>query len=224
VHNRQVLCDDPYIVFPGNIQGRHGKEQGEKSCELVTVSDAGAVSLETIPTSVVPWVEIGIDASGCRNAEDVYDKLRLRFEEIIAQAKERVTAVRVRISELTDAHAELNRDPEEVRNEAISLANEIGGGMLWLERVRIATAPRIDRNALLKRDDPIGEVVRILEAMRQDPAVLTQLSAVEELQKKLPSEIAEGAEPVALDEAALGTALEEAEGLLLARLSTLEAV
>jgi hypothetical protein len=27
---------DPYIVYPGNIQGRHGKEQGEKSCELVT--------------------------------------------------------------------------------------------------------------------------------------------------------------------------------------------
>ena len=31
VHNRQILCTDPYIVYPGNIQGRHGKEQGEKS-------------------------------------------------------------------------------------------------------------------------------------------------------------------------------------------------
>jgi hypothetical protein len=52
VHNRQILCADPYIIYPGNIQGRHGKEQGEKSCELVTVSDAGAISIETIST---PW-------------------------------------------------------------------------------------------------------------------------------------------------------------------------
>jgi len=224
VHNRQVLCTDPYIVFPGNIQGRHGKEQGEKSCELVTVSDAGAISLETIPTSVVPWVEIEIESSGCQSAEEVYDKLRLQLEEVVAQAKERVTVVRLRITGLSEAHAELNRDPEEARNEAISLANECGGGLLWIERVQVATAPRIDRNALLKRDDPIGEVVRILDAMRADPAAINQLNAVEDLRKKLPNEIAEGAEPVTLDAATLGTALKEAEGLLLARFATLEAV
>ena len=56
IHNREVLCTDPYVVYPGNIQGRHGKEQGEKSCELVTVSDAGVISLRTISTSVVPWI------------------------------------------------------------------------------------------------------------------------------------------------------------------------
>src|SRR6185437_398332 len=44
VHNRQILNTNPYIVYPGNIQGRHGRELGEKSCELVSVSDAGVVS------------------------------------------------------------------------------------------------------------------------------------------------------------------------------------
>ena len=224
VHNRQILCTDPYIVFPGNIQGRHGKEPGEKSSELVTVSDVGAISLHAISTSVVPWVEIEIHASGCASAEEVFEKLRLRLEEVVAQAKERVSAVRLRITGLTDAHAELNRDPEEVRNEAISIANECGGGLLWIERVTVATSPRIDRDALRMRDDPIGEVVRILDAMRQDPAAIAQLAAVEELRKKLPNEIAEGAEPVTLDASTLGAALAEAEGLLLARLATLEAV
>jgi DNA repair protein SbcD/Mre11 len=73
VHNRQILCADPYIVYPGNIQGRHGKEQGEKSCELVTVSDAGAISIGPVSTSVVPWIETCIDASSCQNADEVYD-------------------------------------------------------------------------------------------------------------------------------------------------------
>lgn len=224
VHNRQILCSDPYIVFPGNVQGRHGKEPGEKSCELVTVSDAGAVSLQTISTSVVPWTEIEIDAGGCATAEEVYDKLRARFEEVIAQSKERITAVRLLITGLTDAHAELNRDPEEVRNEAISLANECGGGLLWIERVRVATLPRLDRAALLTRDDPFGEVLRSLASMRADPGTLGQLGAVEELRKKLPSEVGEGIDPIALDAAMLSTALDEAEGLLLARLAATEAV
>jgi DNA repair protein SbcD/Mre11 len=223
VHNRQILCTDPYIVFPGNVQGRHGKEPGEKSCELVTVSDSGAVSLQTIPTSVVPWIGIEIDASGCQNAEDVYDKLRFRLGEVVAEAKERVTAVRLLITGHTDAHAELNRDPEAARNEAISIANE-WSGFLWIERVRVATLPRIDRHALIMRDDPIGEVARVLDSMRSDVASLSQLPVVEELRKKLPNEIAEGSDPITLDAATLSTALEEAEGLLLARLSALEVV
>lgn len=224
VHNRQILCTDPYIVFPGNVQGRHGKEPGEKSCELVIVSDAGAISLQTVPTSVLPWTEVEIDTGNCATADDVYEKLRKRLEETVAEAKERVTAVRLLISGLTDAHAELNRDPEQVRNEAISLANECGAGLLWIERVRIATSPRLDRAGLLKRDDPFGEVLRILDSMRTDPSALSQLDAVEELRKKLPSDIGEGIDPIALSNEALAIALDEAEGLLLARLSTTEAV
>ena len=45
---------------------------------------------------------------------------------------------------------------------------------------------------------------------------------VEELKKKLPSDISEGAGPIALDSAAVGAALKEAEALLLARLSVAE--
>jgi hypothetical protein len=128
------------------------------------------------------------------------------------------------ITGLTDIHAELNRDPEQVRNEVISLANECGGGLLWIERVRVATSPRLDRSALLKRDDPFGEVLRILDSMRADASSLNQLDAIAELRKKLPSEIGEGSDPIAMDTPALTIALDEAEGLLLARLAATEAV
>src|SRR5699024_7401917 len=38
IHKRQVLHTDPYIVYPGNIQGRNRKETGEKGCYHVTIS------------------------------------------------------------------------------------------------------------------------------------------------------------------------------------------
>ncbi len=222
VHNRQILCTDPYIVYPGNIQGRHGKEQGEKSCELVTVSDTGAISVDTISTSAVPWFQADVDASGCQTADEVYEKLRIELEGMLSQSKERVTAVRLRIVGTTEAHAELSRDLEQVRHEAISIANECGNGLFWVERVQVATSPRLNRNDLLKRDDPIGEVVRIIATLRQNPASLANWDPIAELQKKLPDEVADGAEPVSLDILTLSTAIEEAEAVLLSRLSALE--
>jgi DNA repair exonuclease SbcCD nuclease subunit len=223
VHNRQVLCADPYIVYPGNIQGRHGKEQGEKSCELVTVSDAGAISIGPVSTSVVPWIETCIDASRCHNADEVYDKLRTAFGGLALQSKERVTAIRLKVTGTTDAHIELNRDLDQVRNEAISIANECGNGLLWIERVQVATLPSFDRTSLFKRDDPIGEIVRTVAALRANPAGLDDLTSIQELRKKLPPEVADGAEPIDLDPEMLIEALEEAEGLLLARLAVSEA-
>lgn len=222
VHNRQILCSDPYIVFPGNIQGRHGKEPGEKSCELVTVSDAGAVSIETIATSVLLWNEVDIDASDCQTADDLYDKLSAHFRKLVLESRERITALRVRIIGSSDAHTELNRDPEVVRNEVMSLASEFGSGLLWIERVQIATSPCIDRQALLTRDDPVGEVMRVLAALREDSARTADLEGIAELTKRLPKGDADAADPIVLDIPALATAINEAEALLLARLSASE--
>jgi len=222
VHNRQVLSSDPFIVYPGNIQGRHGKEQGEKSCELVTVSDTGVVSLETVPTSVVPWFEEKIETSDCQTVDEIYEKIRAQLEVLVLQTRERVTAVRLRIQGMTSAHRDLGRDLEQVRNEAISIANECGNGLLWVERVQVATVPCIDQDELLKRDDPVGEVARIIDALRHDTGSLTDCSGIAELQNKLPGELGEGTNPFILDRKMVGIALEEAEALLLSRLSALE--
>jgi DNA repair exonuclease SbcCD nuclease subunit len=219
VHNRQIVCADPYVVYPGNIQGRNGREQGEKSCELVSVGDGGAVSIKTIPTSVVPWTEEVVDASGCENSEDVYDRIRATLAGLVSDDKERVIAMRLKVLGATAAHTELSRDLEQVCNEVISIANECGGGLLWVERVQVATAPHVAFEALLDRDDPVGEVVRTAAALRQNPASVADCEAIVELQKRLPSELTEGAEPITLDLQTLSTAMQEAESLLLARLS-----
>lgn len=222
VHNRQVLCTDPFIVFPGNIQGRHGKEQGDKSCELVTVTDAGLISVRPISTCVLPWAEIALDVSECNDAEQVYDKLRLRLRTALALNPEGITALRLLIFGTTNAHTDLNRDPESTRAEVISVANECGNGAFWVERTQISTVPKLDRGALLRRNDPIGEVLRTIDELRQDPSKLSSLQLIADLQARLPKD--EGTESLSLDATILKAALEEAEGLLLARLASVETV
>ena len=46
VHSREVAHEDPWVVFPGNTQGRHARETGAKGCSLVTVADGAVVSVE----------------------------------------------------------------------------------------------------------------------------------------------------------------------------------
>ncbi|MEZ6149369.1 MAG: hypothetical protein R3C09_04535 [Pirellulaceae bacterium] len=39
IHKREVLCQEPFVAFSGNIQGRHIRESGPKGCYVVTVHD-----------------------------------------------------------------------------------------------------------------------------------------------------------------------------------------
>lgn len=64
VHKRAVLSTNPYVVYPGNIQGRKIKESGEKGCYLVTV-DGGRVSdLRFVPTQGIVWRDLTVDIGG----------------------------------------------------------------------------------------------------------------------------------------------------------------
>jgi exonuclease SbcD len=71
IHKRMQLYADPPIVYPGNIQGRHRKETGEKGCYLVSLSES-AHELAFIPTSDVIWDEVEVDASDAATLADLH--------------------------------------------------------------------------------------------------------------------------------------------------------
>ncbi|HEX2148233.1 MAG TPA: DNA repair exonuclease, partial [Pseudorhizobium sp.] len=56
VHDFEIVSEDPYVIFPGNLQGRSIREQGAKGAVLVTVDD-GRISLERIITDSARFAE-----------------------------------------------------------------------------------------------------------------------------------------------------------------------
>ena len=64
IHRRQVVSEDPYVVYPGNVQGRSVKESGDKGAYLVTVTDGRVSDLEFVPTQVYTWKELEVDITG----------------------------------------------------------------------------------------------------------------------------------------------------------------
>ena len=48
VHQYEVLCDDPWIVFPGNLQGLHINEPGAKGAVIVEIENGIVGRLERL--------------------------------------------------------------------------------------------------------------------------------------------------------------------------------
>ena len=62
IHARNNLSEQPLIVYPGNIQGRHINEMGEKGCYLGEVDeDTHKTSLKFMPTAPILWQNTQID-------------------------------------------------------------------------------------------------------------------------------------------------------------------
>ncbi|MBR4685192.1 MAG: DNA repair exonuclease [Candidatus Methanomethylophilaceae archaeon] len=75
IHRRNVVSTTPYVVYPGNIQGRSFKETGEKGCYLITVDSGRIRSADFIPTQGFVWKDLNVNIAGW-DLNDVVNTLK----------------------------------------------------------------------------------------------------------------------------------------------------
>ncbi len=221
VHTREVVSNDPYIVFPGNIQGRHVRETGSKGCTLVHVEGGVIQQLEHRALDVMRWVRLALDVSSSSTAEEVYEQLREALLEAQDNADDRSLAVRVILTGRTDAHQLLLAEREQWIQEYRSLATGLGGAGIWIEKVAIRTTPNVSLDELYASNSAIGGLLNsIANIDLEDAAVMADLSnELKPLQLKLPPKLATGDDPydpTSLD--AIKEALSDVRQLLADRL------
>jgi hypothetical protein len=225
VHKREVLCREPPIVFPGNIQGRHIRETGSKGCTLVSVDEQHRVRLEPQSLDVFRWELCRVDATDAASPGDLLDRVRGRLAEMVKQAEGRSLAVRVEIAGACPAHQSLASAPVGWTNEIRAAAQDVGCGGLWVEKVLVDTSPpaRLDPAALL--DGPLGELVEYVRELRAAPESLLALDpALLDFQEKLPPELREGPDALGLDRPpTLRQLLDQVEQMLIQQLTSAEA-
>jgi DNA repair exonuclease SbcCD nuclease subunit len=160
IHKREILHRDPWVVFCGNLQGRHIRETGAKGCSLVTVDNGRVKVVEHRDLDAVRWAECNVAASGAEDGDVIVDRFAATLAEQIAQATDRPLAVRVRIFGSSNAHAVMVSDPEKWQNEIRARATDASGGTVWIERVEIRTSPIDDLRRMATRDDALGRLLR----------------------------------------------------------------
>ncbi|KAB2330973.1 metallophosphoesterase family protein [Bacillus mesophilum] len=88
IHKRNVIQNEPPIVYPGNTQGRHVKETGDKGCYLVQLSEKGA-EMTFINTAPVVWSERELNCEEADSFQEIYSKCLdlIDEEKMTGQAK-----------------------------------------------------------------------------------------------------------------------------------------
>jgi len=165
VHTREVLARNPWVVFPGNPQGRHVKEGGAHGAYLVQVEDGRVAGTPTfVALDVLRWQQLSLDATGAADMEAVLARASLLLGTTLSEADGRLLVVRMTLLGACHAHAELSRDPEDTLQQLRAIAAEVAEcESLWLEGVRVRTSPAIDEAALREQGGAVGALVAALQ-------------------------------------------------------------
>jgi len=165
VHTREVLSQSPWIVFPGNTQGRDVGEVGPKGATLVTVRDGRVSNAVHVDLDVVRWAIVEVDVTQAADEEQVFAAVRADLTTRLSDTSLRLLAARLVLTGACGAHPALVRDLGATRDNLLGEAAAIAStDELWLESVQIRTRPALDLAAMRARTDAVGLLVRSIEA------------------------------------------------------------
>ncbi len=213
VHQREELRSDPWILFPGNLQGRHARETGAKGASVVTIVDGRLERPVHRDLDVVRWAVSKIDVAEATGLHDVVGRAGEAVRDQVGLAGERPLALRIQIVGQSPVHRELASGRERLLAEIRQVVTDESGESAWLEKLELrTTAPG---NALPDDGGVAASILGYVTAARKDAEAAAALhSTLDELLRKLPAELrAELGDP-----ATLATLAAEAGELLSDRL------
>lgn len=220
VHKGEILSEDPWIVYPGNLQGRHARETGPKGCVLAAVSDGRVASVEPLDLSVLCWQAVSLDLSAAEEELHLLECLRRGLAEAMVGADGRPVAMRLRLHGPTKLHDLIEGRPKRLLQTVLELAGEIGSGDLWVEKIINETVPMGAEQELA--GDAITDFFPMVDEVVAEPSPLLESlrNELAPLRAKLPEELKElEMFRLADDSDAMKMALSKVKARLRARLS-----
>jgi DNA repair exonuclease SbcCD nuclease subunit len=218
VHTREIVCSDPWIVFPGNLQGRHIRETGRKGATLVTVDHDEIQDVSHHVFDVVRWQVCDISLSRCNKAEEIHNLVHQTMLDLHQQAAGKVLVLRLVLSGTTSMHSQLLEHSFQWEEECKAIA--AGLGEIWLEQIRIQTTPPENHLTGIDRDTVLGTLLQTISELEiTDQALLDLVPELSPLRNKLPVSLSQ--EPVTslcTDEDNPASLKNELQELLLSRL------
>jgi DNA repair exonuclease SbcCD nuclease subunit len=220
IHAREVVSENPHIVFPGNLQGRHANEAGQKGCMLVSV-EAGRIEAEFIPLDVVRWSQVEVELEGVDQLEALGEAFHSAVAPLLLGASDRLHAIRVTLKGSTHLHAIEANQPGTLDAAIRGAAQDVNDSEIWIEQVRLDLATPMDRTQAAQRQDAVGELIRLVDTIGGDELSLKALTQGElgSLLNALPQEVAAGDVPRLSELSELLNLLRDAEATVLARMA-----
>ena len=193
VHEHAILQRAPWVVFPGNLQGRHIKEAGPRGAVLVTTDGTEIASVERLIVDVMRWERVTVDATSAHDLAGVVTVAGRALEDLPARNPDRKPlSVRVTVTGRTAAHGELFGRDAELREEILAQAAAQGGDRIWIEKVNVETTPALDASQIRARADAIADLQVLLDQAPDDETFMSSLATdLQQLTGRAPSDLTE---------------------------------
>jgi DNA repair exonuclease SbcCD nuclease subunit len=181
VHTRKVLCEDPWIVYPGNLQGLSIRETGAKGAYLADVDGDGRVRLSFHPLHAVRWERIAVSIEGMRDEQALMDKL----ESVLQAEAEREAGIPVVTRLVLEGRGPLHRrlQSRATLDELLDALRETFGSpggdgrlpddvFVWVESADVQTGHDLDLDAYRRQESFLGDLVRLSDALLEDETAM----------------------------------------------------
>jgi DNA repair protein SbcD/Mre11 len=215
VHEYEELAWDPWIVFPGNLQGRSIRECGPKGAVLVDVADGRVAGVRRLIVDQARWAVVAVSLDGISEGSEALRKIEDQIRPVTEQAEGRLLAVRVHLTGATGLHHVLKADPRSFSDEVQAAADRCGADV-WIESVRIEAA---ETPVFTSSTEAVGslDLDTALTALLGDPTLRKNAAdLIAEITAKLPRGLRTNDQPLA---DGLDKLLNDARSLVLARAS-----
>ena len=211
VHEYEELSRDPWVVFPGNLQGRSVRECGPKGAVLVETTDGEVSQVRRLIVDSARWSSIEVSLSGIDTEREMLDAIRKAMASHAEDAADKLLAMRVTLTGATSLHRHLKSSVRRLADEVQAVAHHVGDDV-WIEKLRVNTWDASEVSASVGGSS--FDLSAILRDLASSPEVL---KAAEEIVSEVRGKLPEGLAQAAAADGDLATLLEEARLLVLGR-------
>lgn len=177
VHGYEAVSTQPWIVYPGNLQGLHVNEVGARGAVMVDVDAGQVASVRRIHPDVLRWYRLDVDMTGATQIGEFSARLAPLLQDAGKSAEGRPICVRITLTgdtaiagQLHAAHSDLSAQVEAQADIHLAIP-------LFLEKLAIKVRCGASAQALAEQADAIGELRQILDRLIADPDQAASLRA-----------------------------------------------
>ena len=218
IHNREIISEDPYIVFSGNIQGRNIREKGAKGCTLVKVREGDIIDVHHKDLDVLRWSLLEVDLTGMEREEEIMREVSLHLEKLVSDSQNRYLVVRIVLTGKTMLHRELRLRADEFINNIRMQGIDISADTLWIEKIKIVTKGLAHRQKLLNYP-PTASLIEFIDNLPLKEELIEELlKDIEDFKTSLPSDFFSNAESILNSEDPVKELLPDISDVLVTRI------
>ncbi len=216
IHEYGALARDPWIVFPGNLQGRSIRESGPKGAVCVEVADGRVSDVTRIYVDHARFARCEADLNGLTRETEALQAIEDALREPARAGGGRLLALRLTLTGETRLHDRLGADRDAFAAEVQAAAHRVHEDV-WIEKLVVAThRPVAAVTSELPAEAGIDPLA-LLGAIEDEPDFRAKaIALIGEITAKMPGTLA--SETALADE--IDDLLIEAEALVVGRLGT----